>query len=189
MNYYYSIDGSEVVGPYSLDDLRGYLFSGALSQKTQVCAEGTQTWQPLASLGLAPLVEPPPKASKDIFQPDPMSEVFPDFHESLYKIAKSAHKRLTDRNGTPDEIRRENMNSFGRCIIGIGILVAGYFFFSYDTSVHVGTTDVPGFGTFGVERVNNMGLMQNRLLGCTAGMVAVVIGVIMVVMNPKKLSA
>ena len=174
------------MGPYSLDDLRGYLFSGALSQKTQVCAEGTQTWQPLGSLGLAPLVEPSPKSSKHTIQPD---EVFPDFLESLDKIVKSLQKKLADRKGTPDEIRRENMNFFGRCTIVIGILVAGYFLVFYDTSVHVDTTDVPGYATFGAERVNNMGLMQNRLLGCTAGMVAVVIGVIMVVMNPKKLSA
>ena len=56
MNYYYSIDGTEVVGPHSLDDLKGEFFSGSLLPTTQVCAEGTETWQTLASL-----VKPPPK--------------------------------------------------------------------------------------------------------------------------------
>ena len=56
MNYYYSIDGSEVVGPYSLDDLKNDFFSGSLPPATQVCAEGTETWQTLTSL-----VKPPPK--------------------------------------------------------------------------------------------------------------------------------
>ena len=56
MNYYYSIDGTEVAGPYSLDDIRNDFFSGSLPPTTQVCAEGTETWQTLTSL-----VKPPPK--------------------------------------------------------------------------------------------------------------------------------
>ena len=50
LNYYYSIDGTEVAGPYSLDDLNTDFFSGALPATTKVCAEGTETWQVLASL-------------------------------------------------------------------------------------------------------------------------------------------
>jgi hypothetical protein len=50
VNYYYSIDGSEVVGPYSLEDLKADFLSGALQRTTQVCAEGTQNWVPLGSL-------------------------------------------------------------------------------------------------------------------------------------------
>jgi hypothetical protein len=56
MNYYYSIDGTEVVGPHSLDDLKSEFFSGSLLPTTQVCAEGTETWQTLATL-----VNPSPK--------------------------------------------------------------------------------------------------------------------------------
>jgi hypothetical protein len=88
--------------------------------------------------------------------------------------------------GTPEDIRRANMNFFGWCIIVIGVVIAGYFFFFYDTSVRAGTTYIAGYGTVGAERVNNIGLMQNRLLGCTAGLVGIVIGTIVVVMNPKK---
>lgn len=50
MSYYYSIDGTEVVGPYSLDELKNDFFSGLLPPVTQVCAEGTDTWQPITSL-------------------------------------------------------------------------------------------------------------------------------------------
>ena len=50
MNYYYSIDGTEVVGPNSLDDLTDYFLSGSLPPTTQICAEGSDTWQPIASI-------------------------------------------------------------------------------------------------------------------------------------------
>ena len=50
MNYYYSIDGVEVQGPCPLSDLVRQFSSGALPEATQICAEGTQTWQTLASL-------------------------------------------------------------------------------------------------------------------------------------------
>ncbi len=50
MNYYYSLDGNDIAGPYSLDDLKSYLASGAITRSTRVCAVGTQTWQPLASI-------------------------------------------------------------------------------------------------------------------------------------------
>ena len=58
MNYYYSIDGSEVAGPCSFDDLKTNLFTGALPATTQVCIEGTETWQALNSL-----VKPPAKSA------------------------------------------------------------------------------------------------------------------------------
>ncbi len=50
MNYYYSTDGTDVQGPCALSDLVSRFSSGALPKKTQVCAEGTQNWQTLASL-------------------------------------------------------------------------------------------------------------------------------------------
>lgn len=56
MNYYYSIDGTEVAGPSSLNDLKDDFLCGALPPTTKVCAEGTETWQTLDSL-----VKPAPK--------------------------------------------------------------------------------------------------------------------------------
>lgn len=50
MKYHCSINGTEVAESYSLDDLKGVFFSGALPPTTQVCAEGTMAWQSLASL-------------------------------------------------------------------------------------------------------------------------------------------
>jgi hypothetical protein len=50
MNYYYSIDGAEVIGPYSFDELKADFLSGALPGNTKVCAEGKEDWQTLKSL-------------------------------------------------------------------------------------------------------------------------------------------
>jgi hypothetical protein len=50
MNYYYSTDGIEVLGPYTLEELLDDYRSGALPKNTSVCAEGQKDWQPLRSL-------------------------------------------------------------------------------------------------------------------------------------------
>jgi hypothetical protein len=50
MNYYYSIDGAEVIGPHSLNELQADFRSGALPADTKVCAEGKEEWQTLKSL-------------------------------------------------------------------------------------------------------------------------------------------
>ena len=63
MNYYYSTDGLEVQGPYTLSDLSSYFSNGALPATTQVCPEGTENWQLLASLLQPPTqrtTQPPP---------------------------------------------------------------------------------------------------------------------------------
>ena len=62
MNYYYSVDGKSVEGPKSLEELMA-LFSRGVSWNTQVCAEGTKTWQPLSAVapqGAAGAPPPPP---------------------------------------------------------------------------------------------------------------------------------
>jgi predicted RNA-binding Zn-ribbon protein involved in translation (DUF1610 family) len=50
MNYYYSTDGSEVAGPYSLGELTSLFATGTLPTTTQICCEGQQTWQPISSV-------------------------------------------------------------------------------------------------------------------------------------------
>jgi hypothetical protein len=40
--------GTEVKGPYSRDQLRALLDAGSITPETQVCVEGTETWQPLS---------------------------------------------------------------------------------------------------------------------------------------------
>ncbi len=45
--YYYSRDGSDIQGPISDSDLQGMRSAGLLSENTQICEEGTETWQPI----------------------------------------------------------------------------------------------------------------------------------------------
>jgi len=68
MNYYYTADGTNVQGPIALEELTGLFSRGGLPPSTQVCPEGTQTWQLIATvmpLGSAP---PPPSAPPPIPQ-------------------------------------------------------------------------------------------------------------------------
>ncbi len=59
MNYYYSTDGTEVLGPHSLDDLLAHYRSGALPTTTNICAEGQEKWQRIDSLA-QPQPQPQP---------------------------------------------------------------------------------------------------------------------------------
>ena len=61
MNYYYTTDGTEVVGPYSLSELHSLLGSGTIPNSAQVCAEGTESWTPITALFTRS--EPPPVPS------------------------------------------------------------------------------------------------------------------------------
>lgn len=54
MNYYYSPDGNQVLGPHTLDELLAHHRSGALPGTTQVCAEGQKEWQRIDSFGPPP---------------------------------------------------------------------------------------------------------------------------------------
>jgi hypothetical protein len=60
MKYYYTADGVNVQGPIALEQLTNLFSQGGLPVTTQVCAEGSQAWQLIATilpLGSAP---PPP---------------------------------------------------------------------------------------------------------------------------------
>jgi hypothetical protein len=57
--YFYSKDKSDVQGPVGLDDLRQMRTEGILTSETQVCMEGTETWQPIATV--APTAQATPK--------------------------------------------------------------------------------------------------------------------------------
>lgn len=56
---------------------------------------------------------------------------------------------------------------------GLGALV--YYFGYFDTSVRV-----PGGSVLGIERVNNVGLMQQRSDGLLMGMAAAVMGMVLI---------
>lgn len=61
MKFYYSTDGSDVVGPHDARELRHLLEAGLLPPATRLCAEGTDTWKPLAEIvpANARLTNPP----------------------------------------------------------------------------------------------------------------------------------
>jgi hypothetical protein len=64
MNYYFTVDGKTIQGPCPAADLANRHSSGELPATTQVCAEGTQAWQPIhAVFSSAGLVPPPPSAT------------------------------------------------------------------------------------------------------------------------------
>jgi|GEM_PF-3214522 len=187
MEYYLS-ETEQTTGPFSPPQLHKRYAAREISGDTLACpADGSSDWQPLYRF-----IQHIKPSHVTLQQQQALAR---QQNIQRLKTQTAAARPVVAAKPTPrpkataEDIRRENMNFFGRCIIVIGVLIAGYFFFIYDTSVRAGTTYVPGYGTFGAERVNNMGLMQNRLLGCTAGMVGVVIGTIMVLMNPKKPSA
>ena len=48
MSYYFSTDGEQVEGPVSVEELRALIRAGRIGRETQVCAESSETWQPLA---------------------------------------------------------------------------------------------------------------------------------------------
>ena len=58
MNYYYSVDGSAVLGPEMLDKLRELQRCGSLPETTKVCRAGDEYWQPLSSILTEPLSSP-----------------------------------------------------------------------------------------------------------------------------------
>ena len=58
MNYYFSIDGSEVLGPCTFEEILANYHKGAFPSTTLFCAEGQSDWNPICSLLPPPL--PPP---------------------------------------------------------------------------------------------------------------------------------
>jgi len=60
MDYYYTADGTNVQGPSPLEELTTRLAQGVLPVTTQVCAVGSQAWQPISSLTTAASIPPPP---------------------------------------------------------------------------------------------------------------------------------
>ena len=65
--------------------------------------------------------------------------------------------------------------TFGWLLLVLGLLCTAYFFFFYSTSVETG-----------VGAVNNLGLMQNRTLGCIVGIGLAVVGTLMGLLGRKR---
>src|SRR4030095_4910648 len=74
----------------------------------------------------------------------------------------------------------------GGALVIIGLIIAGYFYFLFDTSVPVESHYISGYGTIGGGRVNNLGLMQDRTLGFGAGLAIAIVGAVMMASDKQK---
>ena len=77
------------------------------------------------------------------------------------------------------------MNAWGVIFIVLGLISVYYFLIVFDTSVEVPRTEILG-QTFGGQRVNNLGLMQDRQNFIMLSIVIIIIGVIMSIADKFK---
>jgi hypothetical protein len=82
---------------------------------------------------------------------------------------------LFQRPSTPHARHSGVVETFGWILLGVGLLCTAYFSFFYNTSVESG-----------VGAVNNLGLMQNRTLGCIVGVGLAVVGTLMALLGRKR---
>ena len=157
MNYYVWYNDLEV-GPYELKQLRIFWAEDRFPADTYARAETSTEWLKLNDIVLAQ-------------------------HQDDVAFPVSISRRIGLNS---DEIQRNNMNLIGKILRVSGAVIAAYFLLFFDTSVTTEHHYISGVGNIGGERVNNLGLMQDRLLGCIVGIALDVIGYIMVLTNPKK---
>jgi hypothetical protein len=77
--YYYSKDGSDVQGPIAATDLIQIRAANIIGDGTQICEEGTESWQPISILTAAhpPQVPRPPSGiSTPASQPISSKEIY-----------------------------------------------------------------------------------------------------------------
>ena len=79
------------------------------------------------------------------------------------------------QQSNPEQIQRKKMIILGKCLLWSGIFFAAYFLFIYNTTVDTG-----------IGSLHNVGLMQNRLLGCIGGIAAAIVGAIILTMNSRQ---
>ena len=60
MDYYYTVDGSNIQGPHPQEELAARVAQGSLPSTAQVCPAGSKTWQPIASIVQPGMAPPPP---------------------------------------------------------------------------------------------------------------------------------
>jgi hypothetical protein len=67
----------------------------------------------------------------------------------------------------------------GGLILTLGIIISVFFLFLYDTSV-------PTNGAFGIDRIHNIGLQQDRTLGSITGLAIAVVGAFKLILGSRK---
>lgn len=98
-------------------------------------------------------------------------------------LSRLAHG--TEPRFEPLKIAMSRSTSGGALVI-IGLIIAGYFYFLFDTSVPMESHYISGYGTIGGRRVNNLGLMQDRTLGFGAGLAIAIVGAVMIASDKQK---
>ena len=68
------------------------------------------------------------------------------------------------------------VTNFGHFLASIGVITTVYYFFNFDTSVP----------TAGGQRIHNLGLLQDRQLGCIVGVALFVVGEVIGLAKKKK---
>ena len=67
----------------------------------------------------------------------------------------------------------------GGLILTLGIIISVFFLFLYDTSV-------PTNGAFGIDRIHNIELQQDRTLGSITGLAIAVVGAFKLILGSRK---
>ncbi len=148
---YFILSDGKQAGPYTIGQLRSMWQSGIITTETQYYFEGAPNWQPMIKL-------------RSMLEPN--------------SVVKNRPASIITR---PPRVPAPPSTAAASSQVGVFLMLAGfaisaYFFFVYDTSVRVESRYVTGFGSVGGGRVNNLGLMQNRQLGCIGGLVLTVAG-------------
>ncbi len=167
MTEYFYLEADSQIGPVSKGELQVLLEEGAITPQTPVFRTGDTEWR--------------------------TAHLYPELAIQRTQSARSS----ADDSSIPEAWLRHivtrpapdsasGMGTAGAIIAAIGVAIAAYFFFIYDTSVSTESQYIQGYGTVGGQRVHNQGLMQNRLLGCVGGMVVAAIGSVMVISSRRS---
>lgn len=167
MAEYFYLESDNQIGPVSKAELQVLLEEGAITPQTPVFRTGDSEWR---TAHLYPeLAIQRTQSARSSAGDSSIPEAW---------LRHSAHRPAKDRGSS--------IQVAGMIIAVIGVIIAVYFFFIYDTSVSTESHYIQGYGSVGGQRVHNQGLMQNRLLGCIGGMVVASIGSVMVISGRRS---
>lgn len=159
--WYYS-KGGQREGPVPSEQLKELAASGQLAPTDLVWKEGMAQWVEASKIkGLYPApTEPNPQSPPPI----PLSPQCPHPFGSLFSKGRGLRK----------EVFRSRI---GGLMILAGLVGAVFFFFFFETSVEVPTTELLG-QTIGGGRVNNLGLMAQRQNGMIFSFGVAIVGAV-----------
>ena len=99
---------------------------------------------------------------------------FPDEASATALMIAMPKKGLGDE-GLSGGASSSGLSTLGVLILLVGMGIVAYFYFFFSTAVDVPTTTING-QSFGGGQVNNLGLMNDRMIGIIIGIAACLIG-------------